>query len=170
MKPRHLNATLGLIAAAGVIGFIVWRLLEAGAPAATPVTLANTGPSAVSVAEVSVVGTQPPLVLKGPWALVAAPKRAVGLPASAASAAGPAAPQFNAGSLTLAPGRPVELAVLLQTPQPVRQTCALEPRPPGECTLSVAVSARESGHSSSTSMACSFECKAAAAAAAASSP
>jgi hypothetical protein len=164
MKPRHLSATLGLIAAAGSIGFIVWRLLEAGVPAATPVTLVNTGPSAVNVEEMSVVGTQPPLVLKGPWTLTAAPLSAVlasaSASASAASAAAPAVPQLNVGSLTLSPGRPLELAVQLQAPQALRQTCTLEPRPPGDCALSVAVSARESGRSVTSSVACTFECKA----------
>jgi hypothetical protein len=162
MKPRHLSATLGLIAAAGSIGFIVWRLLEAGVPAATPVTLANTGPSAVNVEEMSVVGTQPPLVLKGPWALTAAPLSAVLASASAASAAAPVVPHLNVGSLTLSPGRPLELAVQLHAPLALRQTCTLEPRPPGDCALSVAVSAREVGRSVTSSVACTFECKAAA--------
>jgi hypothetical protein len=166
MAPRHLSATLGLIAAAAAIGFIMVRVLDAAAPAATPVTLANTGLGAVSVAELSVVGTQPPLVLKGPWTLAAAPLPALAAPApasasaSAASAAGPAVPYVNVGSLTLSPGRPLELAVQLQAPLALRQTCTLEPRPPGDCALSVAVSAREVGRSVTSSVACTFECKA----------
>jgi hypothetical protein len=162
MKPRHLSATLGLIAAAGSIGFIVWRLLEAGVPAATPVTLANTGPSAVNVEEMTVVGTQPPLVLKGPWTLTAAPLSAVAASASAsaAGAAAPAVPHLNVGSLTLSPGRPLELAVQLHAPLALRQTCTLEPRPPGDCALSVAVSAREVGRSVTSNVTCTFECKA----------
>ncbi len=181
MAPRHLSATLGLIAAAASIGFILVRLFEAAAPSATPVTLANTGPSAVTVDELTVVGSQPPLVLKGPWRLAAMPKvqidsaaaaaasAAVAAPASstwAASSApgtsGGAPPGLKAGSLTLAPGRPLELALLLQAPQALRQTCTLEPRPPGDCALKVAVSARDTGRSVTSSLTCSFECKAAA--------
>jgi hypothetical protein len=179
MAPRHVSATLGLIAAAVAIGFIMMRLVESGAPAPTPVRLVNTGPSGVTVDELSVVDTQPPLALKGPWKLVAARALAasavtdagaasatpIGPSAAPASPASPALPGVQAGSLTLAPGRPVELAVLLQAPQALRQTCSVEPRPPGECQLQVALSARVGASSVSSSVSCSFECKTAAPAA-----
>jgi hypothetical protein len=186
MASRHVSATLGLIAAAVAIAFIMMRLLESAAPAPTPVRLLNTGPSGVTVDELSVVGTQPLLALKGPWKLVAAraPAASASNNASAASAAtaasaseaglpglqglqgSPGTPGTPAGSFTLAPGRPLELAVLLQSPQALRQSCSVEPRPPGDCQLQVVLSARVGASSVSSSVSCSFECKAAASAAA----
>ncbi len=185
MAARHWSATLGLVAAALAMGLILMRWRETGAPVPTPLRLANTGASVVVVAEVHIVGTQPPQGLKGPWRLEAAPRppapkalagsaaAAAAVPAAipaavpaaasaaastATSAASISVPMVQAGVLALAPGRPVELAVQLLAPLALRQTCTLAPRPPGQCQLSVAVSARETGRSASSSVACSFEC------------
>jgi hypothetical protein len=134
MTPKNRNATLGLLVAASLSLYLVFRLVQASSPAPTSVHLTNLGSHAVTVTNLQIRGQS---ALNGNLTLP---------PAST----GTSAPTAVSNTVNIAAGLPLEVqARLAESTSPL--TCALTPRPQGVCIIRTNVTA-------ASELQCDYEC------------
>lgn len=137
MNFRLLNASLGLLAAAGTIAFITVRTLEAAKPVATPVELLH--------------GAATPLTLTGlaieQQTILTQP---LSLPAAAGTGATAAVPTAL-GTAQLEVGRPADVVAQFGGAASAPAVCRLVPRPHGACRAVLRVS-------TATTLSCEYVC------------
>jgi hypothetical protein len=135
MPTKHRNATLGLLVAASLSLYIVFRLVQASSPALTSVHLTNLGSHAVTVTH---------LQIRGESAL----NQNLNLPPATA---GNLAPAAASDTVNIAAGLPLEVqARLAGSASPL--TCTLAPRPQGVCIIRANITA-------ASELLCNYECQ-----------
>ena len=112
------NAKLGLLVAAALSLYLVFRLVQATAPTPISIQLLNLGPAPVTITALSVSGEN---VLHERIALQP-------------TSAGASAAEGSSRALSLAIGRPTKIRVQMGTSDPAA-TCSMEPRPQGRCVI-----------------------------------
>lgn len=135
LMPRHLGATLGIVAAVASIGFIMVRLNEATAPVQTAVTLSSSSPTPVALESLQIEEQQ---ALTRRWTLHAEP--------------GSNGADGLSRDVALRIGRPANIQATLSAPQRTVLTCNLQPRPYGVCAVKVRFV-------TGANMECEYECK-----------
>jgi len=135
MPPKHRNATLGLLVAASLSLYLVFRLVQASSPAPTSVHLTNLGSRAVTVTNLQVRGES-------------ALNQNLSLPPASADTSAPAA---VSNTVNIAAGLPLEVQARLgESPSPL--TCTLTPRPQGVCIIRANITA-------ALELQCTYECQ-----------
>ncbi|MFT3816423.1 MAG: hypothetical protein QM750_02125 [Rubrivivax sp.] len=135
MSSRTRNALIGLLVGLGCAVFIVYRLVQAAAPASTSVHFTNHSPLAVRLQSLA-IGDEPVL--------------SATVPLAAAVAGQPPAP-VESKSVRLSAGRPLAVSATLAS-GPVRLGCTLEPRPQGVCVIKAAFEG-------TAALQCEYACK-----------
>lgn len=136
LRPPYRGATIGLIVAVGVSTYLIYRLADAGRPAATTVRLVNGAASPANVKTVTLASR--PLL-----------KEPLSLPPPVAGNGPPA--HWDSPPVDLPPGVPVELRLSLAAGG-TEQACELEPRPQGVCVVQARLDADRV-------LRCGFECR-----------
>lgn len=135
VSPATRNALIGVAVGVGCAAFVVFRLVQASAPQPTTLRFWNDSATPVTVARLSL----------GPEVVLAAETT---FPASSPAAP---APHFESRAVLLAPGRPVSAKVQLAGSSDAR-VCELEPRPHGDCIVTVALTGASAPR-------CEFTCR-----------